>query len=155
MQLTDANIQEIMSQVIAAIGKTKLSEDESQEYIETVQEMLTDYQTHLGQEAEITYRIRKRLAGWTSWPLFPVRVSTPSSRAKVLSDRVKGLATNLEQVKIWANEFMSIVLKLSPLVPFLSVFSWWAKGTSASLLWAGNTWRVPISVRWSAWSLSS
>ena len=60
MQLTDANIQEIMSQVIAAIGKTKLSEDESQEYIETVQEMLTDYQTNLGQEAEITYRIRKR-----------------------------------------------------------------------------------------------
>ena len=47
MQLTDANIQEIMSQVIAAIGKTKLSEDESQEYIETVQEMLTDYQTNL------------------------------------------------------------------------------------------------------------
>ena len=82
MQLTDANIQEIMSQVIAAIGKTKLSEDESQEYIETVQEMLTDYQTNLGQEAEITYRIRKRLAGWTSWPLFPVRVSTPSSREK-------------------------------------------------------------------------
>jgi Na+/H+-dicarboxylate symporter len=73
----------------------------------------------------------------------------------LLGDRVKGLATNLEQVKIWANEFMSIVLKLSPLVPFLSVFSWWAKGTSASLLWAGNTWRVPIPVRWSAWSLSS
>ena len=73
----------------------------------------------------------------------------------LLGDRVKGLATNLEQIKIWANEFMSIVLKLSPLVPFLSVFSWWAKGTSASLLWAGNTWRVPISVRWSAWSLSS
>jgi hypothetical protein len=63
VQLTDANIQEIMSQVIAAIGKTKLSEDESQEYIETVQEMLTDYQTHLGQEAEITYRIRKRFGG--------------------------------------------------------------------------------------------
>ena len=45
----------------AALSKTKLSEDDSAEFIGTVTDLLRDYRSSLGEEAEATYRIRRRL----------------------------------------------------------------------------------------------
>jgi hypothetical protein len=45
----------------AALSKTKLSEDDSAEFVSTVTDLLRDYRSSLGEGAEATYRIRRRL----------------------------------------------------------------------------------------------
>lgn len=61
MQLSEPNIVAIAEEVSAALGKSRLSENDSAEFVGTVTDLLNDYRSSLGEEAEATYRIRRRL----------------------------------------------------------------------------------------------
>ena len=62
MQLSEPNTVAIAEEVSAALSKTKLSEDDSAEFIGTITDLLRDYRSSLGEGAEATYRIRRRLS---------------------------------------------------------------------------------------------